>query len=429
MAFPSYSSVRDRRTSASSTSSVEAGSPPPRRRLRSGTAARSQLQASQRQLSRHDSATLFFGPTIGQPEPRKKKASDAMSIDIPSASFSRPKTTARHSRDGAAGSSRRASDLEEERFFSSPPDPSFIFGASGSPAKKRPEALEKLQTKFRPRDSGIMVGDDSDEEFSQSVTRLQKPELIIPRASGSLSSVQSESDCEALVTPCFGPGPESGWPSIGIANIDDGPLGNADSGVDAFIIRTLASGAKLSAHVPGEAKKAPGTPVKKMKTSHLIQRPWQSAIASKITYLDFDEAREGGGKDKRSKPRKSLPAAFPTLGRDVPRRRNFARAQEEEEASPTTRKDGNKYGGIGLGRPSAPWFAKNGGDPMARWMSRRSSSGAFSSCSETSSMATPTRAPMKGNSSCLAALQMHLFFSRRFPNPFHGPAFTPCAYK
>lgn len=324
-----------------------------------------------------------------------------MSIDIPSGSVPRPKTTARHSQ---AGASRRDSDLEEERFFSSPPESSFVFGGSGSPAKKRPEILEKLQTKFRPRDSGIMVGDDSDDEFSQPVTRLQKPQLIIPRASGSLSSVQSESDCEALVTPCFGPGPESGWPSIGIANLDDEPLGNAESGVDAFIIRTLASGAKPSAHVPGEAKKAPGTPVKKTKTSHLMQRPWQSAVASKITYLDFDEPRDGGGKDKRSKPRKSLPAAFPTLGRDVPRRRNFARAQEDEEASPTTRKDSNKYGSIGLGRPPAPWFAKNGGDAMARWMSRRSSSGAFSNCSETSSMTTPTRAPMKGRSSFLVAL-------------------------
>lgn len=172
IAFPSYSSMRDRRTSAFSTSSVEPGSPPPRRRLRSGTAARSQPQGNPRQLSRHGSATLFFGPIIGQTEPRKKKASDAISIDIPSGLGPRSKATARHSYAEAAGTPRRDSDLEEERFFSSPPDLSFIFGTPTSPTKKRPETLEKLQTKFRPRDSRIMVGEDSDDDLSQPATRF-----------------------------------------------------------------------------------------------------------------------------------------------------------------------------------------------------------------------------------------------------------------
>lgn len=292
---------------------------------------------------------------------------------------------------------------EEERFFSSPPHPtSFTFGLSdGSSPTKRPrtESAEMLQKKFRPRDSGIVVdGDDSDDDFRP---RFQSggAQLFTMSASSSLQSQsQSESDGEALITPGVAPGPNSGWPIVGIADGDDEfESDDPNVGVDAFILRTLASGAKASDPVPGEPQRIPGTPVKRVKTSHLVERPWQSAVASKIGFPEFDEPRDGGGKDKRPKPRKSLPAAFPGL---VPHRQRkdamhgLDTENEDEEASPTMRKDANA---LGMGRPPVPLFSKTS-DPKVRtrWLMRRSSSGAFSSGSDTSRNATPTRIPAKG---------------------------------
>jgi mitosis inhibitor protein kinase SWE1 len=61
---------------------------------------------------------------------------------------------------------------------------------------------------------------------------------------------------------------------------------------------------------------------------------------------------------------------------------------EDEQESPTTIRE--KYANLGLGLPSG----KNAisGIPRSRWLMRRSSSGAFSSDSDSASLAnTPTR--------------------------------------
>ncbi|KAF7315533.1 hypothetical protein MIND_00068600 [Mycena indigotica] len=85
---------------------------------------------------------------------------------------------------------------------------------------------------------------------------------------------------------------------------------------------------------------------------------------------------------KNGKPRKSLPAAFPALGRNPSQpTQDIGTDSEGEDESPSGHRD--KYVGLGLGRPIA----------RTRWLSRRSSSGAFSSGSDTNSLTgTPTRA-------------------------------------
>ena len=331
----------------------------------------------------------------------------------------RTRAHARHSYAGSTNEtskhmSARTEEEEEELFFSSPSHSgSLSFGIgrdAASPTKKqRTESVEKLQTKFRPRDSGIVVyGEDSDDDFHYNSASAQLLTMSALRPSGSFNSIQSESDGtdgEALITPGVGPGPDSGWPIIGIVNHEDGSSDydgtGPNAGVDAFILRTLAGGSKAAAPVPGEPQRIPGTPVKKVRTSHLMERPWQSAVASKIGFPEFDAPREGGGKDKKVKPRKSLPAAFPALTTGRVRKDAMAGSalheDDDEEASPTLRKD-PKYGSIGLGRPSAGPFPRTDSKSRARWLMRRSSSGAFSSGSETTTSrnATPTRLPAKG---------------------------------
>ena len=328
-----------------------------------------------------------------------------MSVDGPALLAARPKAQARHSYAGTGNDSAHRSDMdEEELFFSSPTHPtSFTFAHSDEPSptkRSRGASVEKLQKKFRPRDSGIVVdGDDSDDDFSPSRFHSGGAQLFTMSASSSLQSQsQSESDGEALVTPGAAPGPESGWPTVGVADGDDEfESDDPSTGVDAFILRTLTSGTKPPAPVPGEPQRIPGTPVKRIKTSHLVERPWQSAVTSKIGFPEFDEPRDASGKDKRPKPRKSLPAAFPGLAPHRSRKdamHGLDLDTEDQEASPTTRKDPKA---LGLGRPPVPLFSKTA-DPKARtrWLMRRSSSGAFSSGSDTSRNVTPTRIPAKG---------------------------------
>lgn len=330
-----------------------------------------------------------------------------MSIDAPPGLGGRPRA-ARHSYAGNPSPSREDMD-EEELFFSSPGRPSSLFAFAdeqGSPTKRpRTASVEKLQKKFRPRDSGIVV-DDSEDDIQSSSFKTSNGSLLTmagPRASGSLSSVQSESDGtdgEALVTPGIAPGPESGWPGVGIVDGDSFSSNTSDvnAGVDAFILHMLAGGPKQTAALPGESQRVPGTPVKKVKTSHLLERPWQSAMTSKIGFPEIDEPREGGGKDRKGKPRKSLPAAFPGLMAARQRRDAFSLVDtenEDEEASPTMRKE-FKFNGSGRGRPPVPSFPKTVDPKSKRWPMRRSSSGAFSSGSDTSRNGTPTRLPAKG---------------------------------
>ena len=92
-----------------------------------------------------------------------------------------------------------------------------------------------------------------------------------------------------------------------------------------------------------------------------------------------------------------MPAAFPVPGTVNHResRDKFGDTDtEEEEYSPSTRRGKEGYGGLGLGMPPPPTGFKNNGSvlPRNRWLMRRSSSGAFSSGSDSASLSsTPTR--------------------------------------
>ena len=318
-----------------------------------------------------------------------------------------------------------SSEDEADLFFSSgAADSSFAIslqkGGTPSPKKKQKrESLDPLPKKFRSRDSGVVLT-DSDDDLDLPLD-IGKNYLMaaMPRASTSVSTVAS--DDTGLVTPGIGPSAESGWPSVVNAADDHLTVSHSNHmgmgrSVDAFILKTLAAGGSVATRGDAEPKRVPGTPVKKVKTAHLVggvQRPWQSAVAHKIGFKDFDDGSVGNGKGK-GKPRKSLPAAFPGLGRakdnkTVKKDRQALAAVErepdvvdlDEAESPTLRRD-SKYDGLGLGRPTTgiPQFARPMGDGRVgkgHWLMRRSSSGAFSVSSDASSInATPTRATPKG---------------------------------
>ncbi|KAH9855156.1 hypothetical protein C2E23DRAFT_814673 [Lenzites betulinus] len=468
--FPSAHTMRTRTKSNSSTTSSESGSP--RRRLHptAGTIPRTRTQShTSRTLNRlqsSSSATLFFGPAItttnvtathGSAKRTSRTSSAAKSPGLPlflrpePSSSQRPKMTNRHSYAGsdkipswtwasrspaaaasspppATGRKRLESDSSEDEadlfFTSGPADSSFAIslqnGGTPSPKKKQKrETLDPLPKKFRPRDSGVVL-DDSDGELDIPLGDGNDFLMAaMPRSSTSVSTMGSLSDDHELVTPGVGPSMASGWPTVNIATQDDdGLTGSFGSqmgtgrSVDAFILKTLAAGASVSTRGDAEPKRVPGTPVKKVKTAHLVggvQRPWQSAVAHKIGFKDFDDGSTAGGAGKgKGKPRKSLPAAFPGLGR-MKEAKSVRKEQQsmgppggdvdidaDEAESPTVRKDG-KYDGLGLGRPTStlPPFARPTGDGRvgrASWLMRRSSSGAFSSSSDASSVnATPTR--------------------------------------
>lgn len=454
VAFPP---TRPRRMSHGSDTSSEAGSPVPRSRLTPGTLQRirtqSQGKGAMNRIASSSSATQFFGPRIPQPKSTTKKpprkpnvAFGASSVNRPRISTAalqalsrsvgeRPKVLNRHSYAGpdspATPAWRKTSHVisspvsspaprkrpeessdDEDLFFSGPPETSFSFTKdTPSPKKKQKrETPSPIPKKFRPRDSGIGLY-SSDEDGSGPHLLLDDVFMpSMPQASTSVSTVNSTSDDQALVTPISGPSPHSGWPGteVGLASDD-----SAD-GIEAFILRTLTAGVTQTSQACNEPKRVPGTPVKKIKTAYLGQRPWQSAVASKIGIPGFDDdLPPKGGKAKGKKPRKSLPAAFPILGKEnktsrkgktrggLSRLAMETDTDEDEDVSPSTRRDG-MYDGLGLGRPSGglPGFARASGDGKGgkgHWLMRRSSSGAFSSGSETcgSNSVTPTRATPK----------------------------------
>jgi mitosis inhibitor protein kinase SWE1 len=266
---------------------------------------------------------------------------------------------------------------DEDMLFEGPTESSFVFSITGgTPSPRSQQGKEGLlPSKYKPRDSGIVLSDDESMPARNSAL------------STSSSSIYSDNDNgDDLVTPGIVPGALSGWPRI--SGVDDAHLhsfnqshpyqyfNHDEDDVDAFILRTLEAGGKPSA---AEGKKPPGTPVKKLK-SHLGLdggRPWQSAVASKVGF-SFDGAEGGKGNGNRKKPRKSLPAAFPLplgKGNAVTIKTGGSDTEEDEETiSPSSRK---QYKGLGLGRPAG------------RWLMRRSSSGAFSSGE--SAGGTPTR--------------------------------------
>ncbi|VDB87342.1 unnamed protein product [Peniophora sp. CBMAI 1063] len=310
----------------------------------------------------------------------------------------------------------------------------FSINVTASTPSPRKPVKAMLEKKFKPRDSGIGLTDDED-----AAPRLGLRAPVIPSAtrgfgigrSGSVSimapppmvpsssaSTTASSDLDALVTPGFGPSASSGWPSFASSSTSTSSdllsLLSADSenAMDTFIGRTLASAQAQVPSAPGagEPKRAaPGTPQKRARAQ---DRAWHSAFATGKVGFDYSqddvegdvEGDEGGKKKK--KPRKSLPAAFPSLsmgmGKAKPKltlpgvRKNAnagARVGESDldsdSESPGKRASG-KYAGIGLGRPQRPGAA---------WLLRRSSSGAISTASgESSWPATPTAATAGGKS-------------------------------
>ncbi|KAJ7076348.1 hypothetical protein B0H15DRAFT_864230 [Mycena belliarum] len=376
--FPSARMPRAR--SPSSASSSDAGSPLPRRRIAGAYPSRAPLERIE------SAATLFFGPPINPPRTRLTSATSATLQP----SNSRP--NGRHSYAGPGCSTQswntmqtrpmtpspRSSpplipsepddDDEQDMFFggASHPDSSFSFNVdSGTPSPRTKKAGAGIAKKFNSRDSGVALSEDDEDG-----------DHLMPGASTSVSSIFSD---EGLCTPGLEPEAGSGWPSVVVGEISafEGGLN-----VDAFIQRTLATASKSTGPSAQQVKKAPGTPVKRVKTSYLAgDRPWQSAVAHKVGLPGFSwEPKQGKA------PRKSLPAVFPAL------RRRHGKApldpttdSEGEDESPSGRRD--KYVGLGLGRPG-----KGGVAGRARWLTRRSSSGAFSSGSDTASLAgTPTR--------------------------------------
>ena len=281
------------------------------------------------------------------------------------------------------------SEFDDETMFfgDGPQDSTFVFSVmegTPSPRSNKPSTAS-LPSKHKPRDSGVVMSDDEDHLMSIG------DHLAVPAASTSANSLQSD-DEDSLATPGITPDAGSGWPRVFVTGTDDVDgkdlhLAARDGvDVDAFIMRTLAAASKG----PEDGKKkVPGTPVKRVKTAHLVERPWQSAVAAKIDREDW-HTRKG------KVPRKSLPAVFPGLGQKAGKLTLDDYIDSEEEESPSNRKD--KYVGLGLGHPSAP--NSQDGLPLmsrTRWLMRRSSSGAFSSGSDSqSSSGTPTRVKGKG---------------------------------
>ncbi|KAH7920791.1 hypothetical protein BV22DRAFT_1073421 [Leucogyrophana mollusca] len=431
-----FPSVSHPTTTSAKSSPFEVGSPMPRRRLTGGSGpspfcqSRPSESNSRAPFSRlPSSGTLFFGPSIpptaldsprtSNLRPRTSTGASASSVSTARATLrnqtSGPSMASRHSYAGTGNTSplswkiRSGLDVpspesspqslprggedtadEDDMLFEpcGPQDSSFVFSVTeGTPSPRSKKGRETLPTKYKPRDSGVVFGDEEDAVHGGEYLSA------MPRASTSVSSIYSDDAGDDLVTPGFGPGQASGWPTAVImSGLDDGDRGlhhvNEDGvDVDAFILRTLAAGGKGSAE---ETKKPPGTPVKKLKNNHFGgNRPWQSAVAAKVAFnfgFDLDAAPPGKAKNG---PRKSLPAAFPVLsGRKGKVDLNASDSDEDEENSPSSRKDA-RYDGLGHGRPPLP-NGPAGPVSRTRWLMRRSSSGAFSSGSETS-VATPTR--------------------------------------
>ncbi|KIJ67624.1 hypothetical protein HYDPIDRAFT_174044 [Hydnomerulius pinastri MD-312] len=458
VAFPSVN--RNRMSIIPNASSPsECGSPVPRRRLTGSsgphpfaqprTSDTGPSRAPMSRLASSSSASLFFGPSIPQSTSKaRSRTNTSASNSSATAARLRVQTgrssiSNRHSYAGPGSEtasplpwslrstlhmtspessppslppgSHDIIDDEDDMFFEpcGPPETSFVFSVTeGTPSPRSQKVKEMLPSKYKPRDSGVVFSDDEDTSNSGGDFLS-----AMPRTSTSASSLYS--DTEDLVTPGVMPGANSGWPTaVVISGLDDGDrnfhrINDDGVDVDAFILRTLAAGGKPSAE---ESKKPPGTPVKKLKNTYLGgTRPWQSAVAAKVgfNFGGLDLGAAPAGKIKNG-PRKSLPAAFPPLGAKKGKvDLNGSDSDDDEENSPSSRKEGSKYEGLGLGRPPVP-SGPAGPVSRTRWLMRRSSSGAFSSGSETS-MGTPTRrkdwpipprAPMQISPTTTANLQI-----------------------
>ncbi|KAF8739280.1 hypothetical protein AX14_010254 [Amanita brunnescens Koide BX004] len=361
------------------------------------------------------SASLFFGPSIPPDVPARTKTKSSTSpVPVPSLRIPHAIVKTRHSYSGIGNEcktwntiqaraispspdssparlsfqqARRSSiDNDEDMFFGGESqNSSFQLCVTEGTPSPRSRRLDPgtLQRKYRPRDSGVVISDDDDGSSLNSSNNGDHFN-IVPPASMSAGSLYSDAD-DGLVTPGIAPESGSGWPgsAIFVRGTDDNTLRNsmdgrdAETNVDEFIMRTLSTASK---NVGDGTKRAPGTPVKKQKTTFLgIDRPWQSAVAPKVGLRYQLDNRTGKA------PRKSLPVVFP----DFSRRLEDETDSEQEDDSPIARRD--KYSGLGLGRPQPP-LLREGLPTRSRFLMRRTSSGAFSSGSDSASMlGTPTR--------------------------------------
>ena len=404
--FPSVNHSRSRHGSASSVSSTDIPSPVSLFRAQAGAGPRSRTQSqstTRRPIQRHtsnSSASLFFGPSIPGPEVKSPTRSTLRPNN--STHRTQVKMGNRHTYSGndiRAGWEATPSksppfnplpnyseeDTDIDDFFSGPSDSSFAFTVIDSTPSRPRNPITFLPKKYKPRDSAVLFESDDDRIPS------------MPGASSSLSTINSG---DGLVTPVY-PSQVSGWPSRDgpiVAGLDIDFFGRdldafSRSEADAFIMRLLTGDTKPPHGKEDGTKRMPDTPVKKVKTTHFaVERPWQSAFTRKIGSEEFDylappPGRGGGKKTGPSKkPRKSLPAAFPTL------------SGGGDADSPTERKD-TKYAGLGLGRPRESFKNATSMTGRTNWLMRRSSSGAFSnvsSGSDNSATATPTRPKDRG---------------------------------
>lgn len=403
----SFPSSAHRGRSSPGSSSSEAGSPLPRRRING--ASRPYIKppafASRPPLSRQDNlsaATLFFGPAIpntlnlfppstSNTVGRSRAATENTTIigSDHAVRSKRSSTSAnRHSYAGTGTSGDWAhipttvnstaptsplrtwndttyssSDEDEAMSFDPPANSTFDI------TDNTPQKLARKYEFVKANDSAVI-----------DLDTINSLRVMHPGATTSVSSLGSD---DGLITPAIGPSAQSGWPFPkvqGYSSDDQKPRHTDDEAdVDDFIVRTLATAAKGPA--PG-SKRPPGTPVKKVRTAFLADRPWQSCVASKIGLKDEQEPRKV--------PRKSLPSAFPISG---------ARAvhlleqtdETDEEDSPSAKKDMKYQDRVGLGHPQSLFGPNALSNPRTRWLMRRSSSGAFSSGSENSQNNTPTR--------------------------------------
>ncbi|KIY66867.1 hypothetical protein CYLTODRAFT_398044 [Cylindrobasidium torrendii FP15055 ss-10] len=408
----SFPTGHHRRKSSDSGSSSH--DPMPRQRARLAglngpTPARPSTLEHRAPMARVDSATLFFG---GPSLPTRARTDSSLSNLSPTTArpSSRPSPSNRHSFAGTAGSaywtniqsrsmlsspqssppSARAEQAhdgtdDDDDMFSDPlpSDPHFKLTLDTPPPRT---SNTTISSKFNPlRDSGISLSDDD-----MSMDSSHSAEHLMPQPSTSVSSICSDADEDGLVTPGVAPSSFSGWPQARVAGEEQ--IGGVDGDVNEFIIRTLTTTSK----VPAEPKRAPGTPVKKVKTSYLSGvRPWQSAVAHHAS-RDVDWEVQGN-----KMPRKSLPLDFFSPIKKLNGKSPFDTATDSEddgEDSPSRRKE--KYSGLGLGRPRPPISKAQISRP--RPLTRRSSSGAFSNHSEISPLGTPTRSPLKGRQSSIS---------------------------
>ncbi|KIY49082.1 kinase-like protein [Fistulina hepatica ATCC 64428] len=345
--------VRRRNNAVASRSSVssksDVGSPFPRRHANK----RASVAAAPRHnvLGRADSATLFFGPPIAQPDPSSSPRSTVR--DDPWTKMRGQSTSPKSSPPGTQGDYTDWSDDDDCKS-------AFVFSLNeGTP----PPAPSKLPTKYKPRDSGIGMISDGGDFFGMKGHPSRSSLSVMPQASTSASTINSDAD--GLVTPGVGPGSESGWPDSAIFINDGNDFVHVSHPGDLFDADVSIMRALDGSHRAVPPKRAPETPAKKFKS-----RPWQSAVANKVG-LGFDLG-------PKNKPRKSLPLVLSAAADD----------SEDEETldSPSSGKKNRLYTGLGVGIPA------NIPKTSRKWLMRRSSSGNFSSGSETASVGTPTTA-------------------------------------